>query len=100
MGPALFDSKTTAVAARRDRDPGARDHPERREDPARPRPSAISSSPTIIDQVLGYGPIERYLADPAVSEMMVNGLDGIFVERNGKLIVTDASSSPTSTSSG
>ena len=44
----------------------------------------------ITDQVLGYGPIERYLADPAVSEIMVNGLDGIYVERNGKITLTDS----------
>ena len=39
----------------------------------------------IIDQALGYGPIERYLDDPSVSEVMVNGLDGVYVERDGKL---------------
>ena len=50
----------------------------------------ISSSPQITDEVLGYGPIERYLADPDVTEIMVNGLDGIYVERNGKLHPTDA----------
>ena len=40
--------------------------------------------------MLGYGPIERYLADPTVTEIMVNGLDGIYVERDGKLELTDA----------
>ena len=44
----------------------------------------------IIDSALGYGPIERYLDDPSVSEVMVNGLDGVFVEREGQLIETDA----------
>ena len=44
----------------------------------------------ITDQVLGYGPIERYLADPAVSEIMVNGLEGIYVERDGKITLTDS----------
>ena len=45
----------------------------------------------IIDQALGYGPIERYLQDPTVSEVMVNGLDGVYIERDGKLEETDAS---------
>ncbi len=44
----------------------------------------------IVDQALGYGPIERFLDDPTVSEVMVNGLDGVFVERNGQLESTDA----------
>ena len=44
----------------------------------------------IIDQALGYGPIERYLDDPTVSEVMVNGVQGIYVERNGRLEETDA----------
>jgi pilus assembly protein CpaF len=44
----------------------------------------------LIDQVLGYGPIERFLNDPAITEIMVNGLDGIYVERSGRLELTDA----------
>ena len=39
----------------------------------------------ISDDVLGYGPIERFLADESVSEIMVNGDTPIFVERSGKL---------------
>ena len=35
--------------------------------------------------VLGYGPLDVLLADEAVSEIMVNGHDQIFVERNGRL---------------
>jgi pilus assembly protein CpaF len=44
----------------------------------------------IIDQALGYGPIERYLDDPSVSEVMVNGIDGVYIEREGRLEETDA----------
>jgi pilus assembly protein CpaF len=39
----------------------------------------------IVDEVLGHGPIEPYLRDPTVSEIMVNGPDQIFVERAGIL---------------
>ncbi len=42
----------------------------------------------LCDDVLGYGPIERYLADPTVTEVMVNGTDAIYVERRGKLTRT------------
>ncbi|TFD25474.1 CpaF family protein [Cryobacterium lyxosi] len=35
--------------------------------------------------VLGYGPLDVLLADEAVSEIMVNGHEQIFVERNGRL---------------
>jgi pilus assembly protein CpaF len=39
----------------------------------------------IIDDVLGYGPIEPLLADPTVSEVMVNGTQAIYVERKGQI---------------
>jgi len=35
--------------------------------------------------VLGYGPLEPLLADPSVSEIMVNRYDRLYVERNGRL---------------
>ncbi len=40
-------------------------------------------------EVVGYGPITHLLADPAVTEVMVNGPDRVFVEKAGKLIKTD-----------
>ena len=40
--------------------------------------------------VMGLGPIESLLADPTVTEIMVNADDAIFVERAGKLYLTDA----------
>ncbi len=43
----------------------------------------------ISDDVLGYGPIERFLNDPTVTEVMVNGCNSIYVERAGKLYRTD-----------
>lgn len=39
----------------------------------------------IADDVLGHGPLQRYLDDPAVTEIMVNGPEMIYVEHNGKL---------------
>src|SRR5438045_3479035 len=42
----------------------------------------------IADDVLGYGPLERLLADESVSEIMVNGAHEIWVERQGRLYET------------
>ncbi len=40
--------------------------------------------------ILGLGPIEPFLADPTVTEVMVNADDAIFIEREGRLHLTDA----------
>ncbi len=37
----------------------------------------------IVDEALGYGPLEPLLADESVDEIMVNSFDEIFVERRG-----------------
>ena len=39
----------------------------------------------IADDILGYGPLEPFLRDPDVTEVMVNGPGSIYVERAGKL---------------
>jgi pilus assembly protein CpaF len=39
----------------------------------------------VLDDLLGFGPIQPLLEDPLISEVMVNGPDRVFVERNGKL---------------
>jgi pilus assembly protein CpaF len=39
----------------------------------------------VADDILGHGPLEPYLRDPEVSEIMVNGHDQIYVERAGRL---------------
>ena len=45
---------------------------------------------TVLGSVLGYGPIQIFLEDADVSEVMVNGSKQVYVERNGKLQKTDA----------
>jgi len=40
--------------------------------------------------IVGLGPLEQFLADEAVSEIMVNGPKQIYVEKKGRLIKTDA----------
>ena len=44
----------------------------------------------ISEDVLGFGPLEAFLADPEVSEIMVTGTRPIYVERAGRLYATEA----------
>ena len=39
----------------------------------------------VADEILGHGPLEPYLRDPEVTEIMVNGHDQIYIERAGRL---------------
>jgi pilus assembly protein CpaF len=45
----------------------------------------------ITDDILGYGPLEPLLRDDAVTEVMVNGADRIYIERAGKIELTATS---------
>jgi pilus assembly protein CpaF len=42
------------------------------------------------DSVLGLGPLEPFVRDPEVTDILVNGWDSIYVERGGKLYWTGA----------
>jgi pilus assembly protein CpaF len=44
----------------------------------------------IQDEVMGYGPLEPFMQDPTVSDILVNTFRNIYVERFGKLESTDA----------
>jgi pilus assembly protein CpaF len=39
----------------------------------------------VSDEVVGFGPIEFLLKDPGVTEVMVNGPDDVYVEREGRI---------------
>ena len=43
----------------------------------------------IQNEVLGLGPLEPFLQDPTISDILVNTYDQIYVERHGKLEITD-----------
>jgi pilus assembly protein CpaF len=43
----------------------------------------------IVNEALGYGPIEPLIQDPVITEVMVNGPNQVFIERAGKLYKTD-----------
>ena len=43
----------------------------------------------VVDEAVGLGPLEGFLADDTVTEIMVNNWDRIYVERRGKIVKTD-----------
>jgi pilus assembly protein CpaF len=43
----------------------------------------------VVDELLGYGPIQPLLEDPEISEVMVNGAKRVYIERKGKLVKTN-----------
>jgi pilus assembly protein CpaF len=88
LGPELFTAETTGDLSERvlravteqlalDRTPLTRD--ERRQ-----------LVREITDDILGYGPLEPFLRDDSVTEVMVNGAERIYIERSGKIELTDS----------
>jgi len=45
----------------------------------------------LIDDIVGYGPIQEFLSDSEITEIMVNGPDDIFIEKFGKIYPTNKS---------
>ncbi|WP_235997986.1 CpaF family protein [Nocardiopsis coralli] len=45
----------------------------------------------VVDEALGLGVLEPLLADETVTEIMVNGPDNVFIERDGRMQRVDAS---------
>jgi pilus assembly protein CpaF len=43
----------------------------------------------IVDEALGLGPLEEFLADPEVTDIMVNSRSEFYVEKRGKLLLTN-----------
>ena len=88
LGPELFTAETTGDLSERvlravteqlalDRTPLTRD--ERRQ-----------LVREITDDILGYGPLEPFLRDDSVTEIMVNGAERIYIERTGKIELSDS----------
>ena len=49
----------------------------------------IAMADELYDEVMGLGPLEPLLKDDTVSDILVNGPQQVFVERGGKLTLTD-----------
>jgi len=43
----------------------------------------------LVDEALGLGPLEELLRDPTITEIMVNRYDQVYVERRGKIALSD-----------
>ncbi|MEO0108101.1 MAG: CpaF family protein [candidate division WOR-3 bacterium] len=43
----------------------------------------------LLNDFLGLGPLEKYIADDTITEIMVNRPDQVYIEREGKLILTN-----------
>lgn len=43
----------------------------------------------VLDEVLGLGPLEPLLKEPSISDILVNGFNKVYVERGGKLSLTN-----------
>jgi len=54
-----------------------------------PRPERRRVTQELYNDIMGYGPIEELLDNPDYSEVMVNGPDHVYVEKKGKLVLTD-----------
>jgi pilus assembly protein CpaF len=93
LGPRLFDVEDSAAV---------RDRVESEIDDQLGHETGLSRddrrrlAAEIADDIFGYGPLERLLADPTVSEIMVNGPSDIWIERAGLLSQTTLAFTDTS----
>ncbi len=89
IGPLLFDQRLSETELRRrvEDELQAALNKERAPLSSADKQSLIKD---VIDDILGYGPIDPFLRDDDVSEVMVNGPDRIYVERKGKLTLSDS----------
>ncbi len=44
----------------------------------------------VMDEVFGYGPLDEFLRDPFISDILVNGPKKVYIERRGRLELTEA----------
>ncbi|MHB9038395.1 MAG: CpaF family protein [Armatimonadota bacterium] len=48
-----------------------------------------SIAKAVIDEILGFGPIQDLLNDDSITEVMVNGPNKVYVEKAGKIVLSD-----------
>ena len=54
-----------------------------------PQPVRDQLFKDIVDEIIGYGPLQILLDNPDISEIMVNGKDNVFIEKKGMLTKSD-----------
>jgi pilus assembly protein CpaF len=89
LGPKLYDASVSERELQNLVQPRLRELLAEEKSPlsAQERAQIIQS---IGDSVMGLGPLEPFVRDIEVTEVMVNGPDSIYVERGGKLYWTGA----------
>lgn len=53
------------------------------------RSERVQLQVTLINEILGYGPLQLLLDDPEITEVMVNGPFRVYVERRGRIEMTN-----------
>ena len=84
LGPKLYDAELTQTELEHMVE-GALQEAMQDEDILLTTAERTRISQEIADDILGYGPIEPFLRDPDLTEVMVNGRDDIYIERGGRL---------------
>jgi pilus assembly protein CpaF len=90
LGPKLYDADLTQAELEH-MVRGALQEAMQAEDILLPTPERTRISQEISDDILGYGPIEPFLRDPDLTEVMVNGHNSIYIERGGRLVKVEGS---------
>ncbi|MCU1461444.1 MAG: CpaF family protein [Acidimicrobiales bacterium] len=90
LGPVLYDRRLSQDELRR------RVHDQLQAVLAKERaPLSAADKAQLIrdvsDDILGYGPIDQFLRDDGITEVMVNGPDSVYIERSGKIEKTTVS---------
>jgi pilus assembly protein CpaF len=86
LGPQLFNVSMDPVALKERVLADIRRHLQQETGLSRDDRDRITAE--VADDILGYGPLERLLSDDTVSEIMVNGHNDIWIERQGRLYET------------
>jgi pilus assembly protein CpaF len=84
LGPKLYDANLTQAELER-MVRGALQEAMQDEDVILTPADRTRIAQEIADDILGYGPIEPFLRDPDLTEVMVNGHADIWIERSGRL---------------
>ena len=85
LGPRLFEV-ADSESVRRTVEEGIRDR--LRQEAVLAHEDRQRLAAEIADDIFGYGPLERLLNDSSISEVMVNGCEDIWIERDGLISQT------------
>jgi pilus assembly protein CpaF len=89
LGPQLYDAKFTQADLEQKVRHTLHDVLSREETPLSIT-DRTRIAQEVADDILGYGPLEPFLRDPEVTEVMVNGPDRLYIERAGRIYPVDA----------